>query len=140
MRLSELSGREIVNINDGARLGRIGDADLVIEPRSGRIKRLLLPLGGGAAMAGLVLFGLGCAPVYPCIIHATPLRFGAERSQAFIGVQMASAYLGSTLMSPLFGLISRVPAWGMGLFPFYLAALLVVMFLMHEKLVRTTHI
>ena len=46
MRLSELSGREIVNINDGARLGRIGDADLVIEPRSGRIKRLLLPLGG----------------------------------------------------------------------------------------------
>ena len=99
---------------------------------------LLLPLGGTAAMAGLVLFGLGCAPVYPCIIHATPLRFGAERSQAFIGVQMASAYLGSTTMAPLFGLIGR--ASDMRLFPIYLAALLCVMALMHEKLVRVTRV
>ena len=101
---------------------------------------LLLPLGGVAAMAGMVLFGLGCAPVYPCIIHSTPVRFGAERSQAFIGVQMASAYLGSTTMPPLFGLLGRSLKPGMGLFPFFLAAILTVMAVMHEKLVRVTRV
>jgi fucose permease len=99
---------------------------------------LLLPLGAPAAMAGLVLFGLGCAPVYPCIIHATPLRFGADRSQAFIGVQMASAYLGTTLMPTLFGLIGR--SLGMGFFPVFLLALLLLMILMHERLIRVTRI
>lgn len=97
---------------------------------------LLLPLGAAAAMAGMVLFGLGCAPVYPCIIHATPQRFGAEKSQAFIGVQMASAYLGTTLMPPLFGLIGN--GLGMGLFPVFLLAVLALMILMHERLVRVT--
>lgn len=97
---------------------------------------LLLPVGQWAAMAGLVLFGLGCAPVYPCIIHATPARFGAERSQAFIGVQMASAYLGTTTMPPLFGLLGE--GVSMGLFPVFLLALLGVMTLMHERLIRAT--
>lgn len=97
---------------------------------------LLLPLGQFAAMAGMAFFGLGCAPVYPCIIHATPARFGAEKSQAFIGVQMASAYLGTTTMPPLFGLLGR--GLGMWLFPVFLAAVLGVMAVMHEKLVRTT--
>lgn len=58
-------------------------------------------------MAGLVLMGLGCAPIYPSIIHATPANFGKENSQAVIGVQMASAYVGSTLVPPLFGLIAQ---------------------------------
>ncbi len=97
---------------------------------------LLLPLGQGAAMAGMVFFGLGCAPVYPCIIHATPARFGAEKSQAFIGVQMASAYLGTTTMPPVFGLLGR--SVGMWLFPVFLAAVLSVMAFMHERLVRKT--
>ncbi len=97
---------------------------------------LLLPLGEMAAMAGLILFGLGCAPVYPCIIHATPIRFGAEKSQAFIGVQMASAYLGTTLMPPLFGLIAGHIS--VGLYPVYIGVILLVMILMHEKLVRIT--
>ncbi len=97
---------------------------------------LLLPLGQGAAMAGMVFFGLGCAPVYPCIIHATPARFGAEKSQAFIGVQMASAYLGTTTMPPVFGLLGR--GVGMWLFPVFLAAVLAVMAFMHERLVRKT--
>ena len=97
---------------------------------------LLAPLGQWAAMAGLVFFGLGCAPVYPCIIHATPARFGAEKSQAFIGVQMASAYLGTTLMPPLFGLMGR--GIGMWLFPVFLLAVLLVMIFMHERLVRVT--
>lgn len=53
---------------------------------------LLLPLGAEVSLAGLIVVGLGCAPVYPCIIHSTPEHFGAERSQAIIGVQMACAY------------------------------------------------
>ena len=97
---------------------------------------LLLPLGQFAAMAGMIFFGLGCAPVYPCIIHATPARFGAEKSQAFIGVQMASAYLGTTTMPPVFGLLGR--SMGMWLFPVFLAAVLGVMAFMHEGLVRKT--
>lgn len=97
---------------------------------------LLLPLGEWVAMAGLVIFGLGCAPVYPCIIHATPARFGAEKSQAFIGVQMASAYLGTTLMPPLFGMLGS--AIGMWLFPVFLLALLAVMTVMHERLIQVT--
>ncbi len=97
---------------------------------------MLLPLGAYAAMAGIVLFGLGCAPTYPCIIHATPIRFGKEKSQAFIGVQMASAYVGSTLMPPLFGLMANHIS--VGLYPVYLAVILVLMFFMHEQVVRKT--
>ena len=58
-------------------------------------------------LAGLLLIGLGCAPVYPSIIHSTPEHFGAARSQAMIGVQMASAYAGTCLMPPLFGLLAN---------------------------------
>ena len=95
---------------------------------------LLLPFGESSAVVGLVLLGLGCAPVYPCIIHSTPAHFGTERSQAVIGVQMASAYVGSCLMPPLFGLLANhISA---NLFPFYLLALLVLMVFMHERLVR----
>ena len=68
---------------------------------------MLLPGPRVFALAGLVVTGLGCAPVYPCIIHSTPDHFGAERSQAVIGVQMASAYVGSCLMPPVFGLIAN---------------------------------
>ena len=96
---------------------------------------VLLPLGNGCAFAGLIAIGLGCAPIYPSIIHATPANFGADRSQAVIGVQMASAYVGTSLMPPFFGwLAARL---GLGLFPLYLAALLVLMAVMHEKLCRT---
>ena len=68
---------------------------------------MVLPLGDSGAMAGLLLIGLGCAPIYPCIIHSTPEHFGAENSQALIGVQMASAYLGTLTMPPIFGLIAN---------------------------------
>ncbi len=93
---------------------------------------ILLPFGAGNVIVGLVLIGLGCAPVYPCIIHSTPERFGADKSQAVIGVQMASAYVGTTLMPPLFGLIANHIS--IELFPLYLFILLVVMVWMHEKL------
>lgn len=95
---------------------------------------LLLPLRIYATLAGLALVGLGCAPIYPCIIHSTPGHFGADKSQAVIGVQMASAYVGTCLMPPLFGLVSEhlSPA----LFPLYLLAILAVMAAAHEALLR----
>ena len=65
---------------------------------------LLLPGPQILALSGLVLVGLGCAPIYPSIIHATPSHFGADRSQAIIGVQMASAYVGNCLMPLLYPL------------------------------------
>ncbi len=100
------------------------------------VAALLLPLGYAASLAGLILIGLGCAPIYPSIIHATPDHFGAEKSQALIGVQMASAYVGTCLMPPLFGLIANhsTPA----LLPWYLLVILILMLLLHESLIRKT--
>ena len=91
---------------------------------------VLLPLGDTAALIGLGLIGLGCAPVYPSIIHATPERFGAEHSQAVIGVLMASAYLGNCLMPPIFGLIANHIS--ISLLPVYLLLILVLMASMHR--------
>lgn len=95
---------------------------------------VLFPLGDVVSLAGLILIGLGCAPIYPSIIHATPDHFGAEHSQAIIGVQMASAYVGTCLMPPLFGLIANhiTPA----LFPYYLLTILAFMAALHESLLR----
>ena len=98
------------------------------------IAAVLLPLGDIAALIGLSLIGLGCAPVYPSIIHSTPERFGAERSQAVIGVLMASAYLGNCLMPPLFGLIANHIS--ISLLPLYLLLILALMASMHELALR----
>jgi len=57
-------------------------------------------------LIGLVIIGIGCAPIYPSLIHLTPLKFGKENSQTLIGIEMASAYIGSTFMPPLFGLLA----------------------------------
>ena len=97
---------------------------------------MLLPLGEMASLAGLILIGLGCAPIYPCIIHSTPAHFGAEKSQAIIGVQMASAYVGTCLMPPLFGLIANHIT--VALMPLYLLVILILMAVMHECLSKKT--
>lgn len=83
-----------------------------------------------AALAGLVVIGLGCAPVYPCIIHSTPSHFGSNNSQAIIGIQMASAYMGSTFIPPLFGLIANHIS--IKLFPVFLLLFFIMMILMIE--------
>ncbi len=84
------------------------------------------------ALAGLVVAGLGSAPIYPAIIHSTPVNFGAGNSQAIIGIQMAAAYTGSTLAPPLFGAISTVT--GMWIFPLFVAVLVVLGLVMSERL------
>lgn len=82
------------------------------------------------SLAGFIVIGLGCAPVYPSIIHATPANFGAENSQAIIGIQMASAYIGSTFMPPLFGLIANHIS--LKLMPLYLLFFFMLMICMVE--------
>ena len=93
---------------------------------------MLLPLGDAASFAGLMLCGLGCAPIYPCIIHSTPTHFGEANSQALIGVQMASAYIGICCMPPIFGLIAN--SLSASLLPWYLGAILLLMVVMSEQL------
>lgn len=93
---------------------------------------MCLPLGHQVSLIGLVTIGLGCAPIYPCIIHSTPTNFGKNKSQAVIGVQMASAYVGNLLMPPLFGIIANHIS--VRVFPIYLLLILIVMVVMHIKL------
>ena len=97
---------------------------------------LFLPFGTTSSLLGLGLIGLGCAPIYPSIIHATPARFGKDKSQAMIGVQMASAYAGTCLMPPLFGLVAH--HIGVSLMPLYLTGILIIMIVMHEKMLIKT--
>ncbi|MBW3094225.1 MFS transporter [Bifidobacterium sp. 64T4] len=96
---------------------------------------LFIPLPAHiATIVGLMLVGLGCAPIYPCVIHSTPAYFGEDKSQAIVGMQMAFAYTGSMLMPPLFGLLAQHIS--ITLFPWFLLACLVVMVIMHESLRR----
>ncbi|WP_084102510.1 sugar MFS transporter [Demequina sp. NBRC 110051] len=96
---------------------------------------IAVPVGTDVlALAGLVVAGLGSAPIYPAIIHSTPVNFGRQNSQAIIGVQMAAAYTGSTLAPPLFGALST---WlGLWIFPFFILALVALGLAMSERLNR----
>jgi len=91
---------------------------------------LFVPLHYAFALIGFIVIGLGCAPIYPCIIHMTPAVFGKDRSQAMIGVQMAFAYIGFLLMPPLFGVIADHIS--ISLLPLYQLVLLACMFITHE--------
>ncbi len=106
---------------------RLGQAVTV-----GGIALLMLPLGQAVTGAGLVMVGVGCAPVYPALLHETPANFGEDVSQAIMGMQMACAYVGSMVMPSLFGMLSGKT--GIWLYPFYLLAIMAVMVLMVERL------
>lgn len=95
---------------------------------------LFFTSGENTSLIGLIMIGLGCAPIYPCIIHSTPENFGADKSQAIIGVQMASAYVGTLLMPSLFGLIAQ--HINISLYPVYIFVVLILMIVMHEALLR----
>ena len=86
------------------------------------------------SLIGLIIIGLGCAPIFPSIIHSTPKNFGEENSGALVGVQMASAYTGSALTPPLFGLIAGL--FGLGIFPFFLAVFAVLLIVLITMLNR----
>lgn len=115
--------------------GRLGDKTMV---RCGQflalagIILLLLPLGNAVTLGGLILVGIGCAPIFPSLLHETPENFGAAHSQSIMGIQMASAYLGATFMPPLFGFIAEQT--GAGAYPLYLLIFAVIMFIMVERM------
>ena len=123
-----VSGFLTIKLND-TQMIRLGQSVIALG-----IAIMLLPFGQSLALTGFILIGLGCAPIYPCVIHSTPERFGAGNSQAVIGVQMASAYIGTSLMPPLFGLIAE--HIDVALLPAYSLAILATMTLMHERLLR----
>jgi fucose permease len=86
------------------------------------------------ALVGLVIAGLGSAPIYPAIIHSTPASFGRRNSQAIVGIQMAAAYTGSTVAPPIYGALST---WtGMWILPLFLAVLVTLGLIMSERLNR----
>lgn len=98
---------------------------------------LLLPIQSNFLLAGLFLIGLGCAPIYPSLLHETPNNFGSQYSQSIMGVQMACAYVGTTFMPPLFGLLGANINYG--LFPVFLGALLLLMIFMVIQLYQKTN-
>ena len=125
-----LSGFLTMKLND-VQMIRLGEVIIGIG-----VLVMLLPFGQSLCLTGLILIGLGCAPVYPCVIHSTPAHFGADKSQAIIGIQMACAYVGTCLMPPVFGLIANHIT--VALLPVYLLIILVLMMIMHELLCKKT--
>ncbi len=95
---------------------------------------LMIPAASGVAIAGFIVIGFGCGPIYPCIIHSTPYNFGAENSGAIIGIQMASAYVGSTFMPPLFGLLGNKISFS--ILPVYIFIFFLLMIVMTELTFR----
>ena len=118
---------------------KIGDRNMIrgsVTVMLTGIIMIMLPFDANqVSLIGLVILGLGCATVYPSIIHSTPFNFGAENARAIIGVQMAGAYTGSTFMPPLFGLIANYA--GIGLYPFYILGFALLLLLMTELLNKT---
>ena len=96
---------------------------------------LFLP-GNVISLVGLVLVGMGCAPIYPSMLHETPRRFGEENSSRLMGIQMAAAYVGLTAAPPLVGVIAG--RWGLGVFPYALLVLLALMVLGSERVNKVT--
>ena len=101
------------------------------------IALMLFPIDNTTiSLIGLITIGLGCAPIYPCIIHSTPNNFGAENSGAIIGIQMASAYTGSILIPPILGVIGKY--FTFNIFPIYIAIFVILMIIMTEKTFKIT--
>ncbi|TVL65292.1 MFS transporter [Brachyspira hyodysenteriae] len=125
-----ISGFITIKLNDNQMIV-LGESLILIG-----IILMIIPTVNIVSLIGFIIIGLGCAPIYPSIIHSTPYNFGAENSQAIIGVQMASAYVGTSIMPPLFGYIANHIS--IYLLPFYLVIILILMFIMHRLMIRKT--
>lgn len=116
----KLSDRTLVRIGEGLML-----LGVII---------LLLPVPNTLLIVGLLLIGLGCAPIFPSLLDQTPQLFGADLSQGMMGLQLASAYIGGTILAPLFGWIS--PLTGLGAWPVYLLILFALLLFTTERTQR----
>lgn len=123
-----INGFLVMKFNDQF-LIRVGLGIMVVG-----IGLLFMPFHVNLALIGFILVGLGGAPIYPCIIHMMPEIFGEDKSQALIGVEMAFAYTGFLIMPPLFGALADCIS--ISLLPGFLLVLTLVMFVMHEIVVR----
>ena len=121
-------------------MNKLGDRKMIILGTcilSCGILSLLIPVENPTvSLVGFIIIGFGCAPIYPCIIHSTPSNFGAENSGAIIGIQMASAYVGSTFIPPLFGLLGNLISFA--ILPVYLFVFIVIMISMTELTFKIT--
>ena len=116
-----ISGFVTIKLGD-RRMVAIGQAIIVLGVIS-----LLLPFGNASALAGLILIGLGCAPIFPSLLHETPENFGEDLSQSIMGMQMACAYIGAALTPPLFGLLADFV--NIKLYPWFLMIFVVMLIL-----------
>ncbi|MBS5141185.1 MAG: MFS transporter [Clostridium sp.] len=119
------SGFLTLRFSDDAMV-RLGEGTAIVG-----ILLILLPLHNLFLCLGLILTGLGCAPIYPSLLHATPQRFGKSLSQSLMGTQMAISYLGSTTMPPVSGFLSEKIS--MGLYPVLLLVFALCMTILTEK-------
>lgn len=119
------SGFLTLRFSDDAMV-RLGEGTAIVG-----IILMLLPLHNLFLCLGLILTGLGCAPIYPSLLHATPQRFGKSLSQSLMGTQMAISYLGSTTMPPVSGFLSEKIS--MGLYPVLLLVFALCMTVLTEK-------
>lgn len=96
---------------------------------------VLIPSSGYyIAVIGFLLIGTGMGPIYPAIQHMAPNNFGRRYSASVIGLQMASAYIGSTFMPTVFALIQQNA--GIGIMPVYLMAFAILNFVFLELAYR----
>lgn len=113
---------------------RVGDRKMIVAGTcvlTCGILCLLFPIGSYAvAVAAFLVIGFGCAPIYPCIIHSTPQNFGAANAGAIIGIQLASAYTGTTFIPPLFGVLAHL--LGFSILPYFLLLFTALMITMTE--------
>lgn len=119
------SGFLTLRFSDDAMV-RLGEGTAIVG-----ILLILLPLHNLFLCLGLILTGLGCAPIYPSLLHATPQRFGKSLSQSLMGTQMAISYLGSTTMPPVSGFLSEKIS--MGLYPVLLLVFALMLTILTEK-------
>ncbi len=133
-------GMTVGRFLSGFIMNKLGDRKMIILGTcilSCGIISLLIPAGNPTvSLAGFIIIGFGCAPIYPCIIHSTPGNFGAENSGAIIGIQMASAYVGSTFIPPLFGLLGNLISFA--ILPVYLTIFIILMISMTELTFKIT--
>ncbi|MGL5694641.1 MAG: MFS transporter [Peptostreptococcaceae bacterium] len=120
-----LAGFVAMKLNNNQMI-RIGQITMII----GALL-LILPIHSNLQLSGLIFIGLGCAPIYPAMLHETPNRFSKELSQGIMGIQMATAYVGSTFVPPLFGMISKVS--GFGILPYFLMVFTIIMLITSER-------
>lgn len=79
---------------------------------------MIIPLSLIFTLAGILFIGLGCAPIFPCMLHETPAHFGSSAAQSIMGFQMASAYIGVTFLPPSIGFVTS--HFSMKIFPWFI--------------------